>query len=127
MSTAAHPSPSRSHGPAVREITLSVVTSIDNQPTVVASVPAVYPDDPVRFVPALPGDKVKVEMQINRDTGERDTPFSDDGKPLFLIENSQPHKAEKKGRFVFSCTIIRDGKEIGWGNGGGGEIPIPPH
>lgn len=126
MSTAPHTSPSQSRGSAVRDITLSVVTSIDNKPTVVASVPAVYPQDPVRFVPALPGDKIKVEMQINRDTGERDTPFADDGKPVFLIDNSKPHKAEKKGLFVFNCTIIRDGNEIGWGDSGGGEIPIPP-
>ncbi|MGE5321264.1 MAG: hypothetical protein ACM3SW_00270 [Actinomycetota bacterium] len=126
MSTAAHPSPSQSHGPAVREITLSVVKSIDNQPTVVASVPAVNLHDPVRFVPALHSDKIKVEMKINRITGEPDTPFADEGRPVFLIENSKPHKAEKEGVFVFNCTIIRDGEEIGWGKSFGGEIPIPP-
>lgn len=124
MSSAAHPISSR--GPAAKEITLSVVTSINNEPTVVAEVPPVNLHDPVRFVPALHSDKIKVEMQINQDTGQRDTPFSDQDGPVFQIGDSQPREAQKEGLFVFNCTIIRDGQEIGWGTAAGGEIPIPP-
>jgi hypothetical protein len=129
MSSAAHPNPSQSHEPAVRKIILSVVPSIDNKPTVIASVPDVELHEPVSFVPALATDKIRVEMLINQDTGKSETPFLDssdhNSKPLFLIEDSKPHKAEKEGFFLFNCTIIRDGKEIGWGKGGG-ELPIPP-
>jgi|SwirhisoilCB3_FD_contig_123_78836_length_3235_multi_5_in_2_out_1_2 hypothetical protein len=127
MSSAAHPTPSQSHEPAVKEITLSVVTSINGEQTVVASVPPVEPHEFVSFVPALPSDKIKVQMLINKDTGEKDTPFvdSDHNRPQFVIEDSKPYKAEKKGFFLFNCTVKRDGEEIGWGNSGG-ELPIPP-
>jgi hypothetical protein len=101
---------------------IRLVLSPDHKAVTPELIPKIFLGDQVRFVASDPHYWVKISIS-GKTPSDPETPF--DENP---IVGSGPHEVKREGVFEFKCLISTDGGAtwIGWENGSGGEIPIPP-
>ncbi|HST79460.1 MAG TPA: hypothetical protein VLN58_13320 [Verrucomicrobiae bacterium] len=119
LSTSPQPNPREE----ARIKVIKLVLSPDHSTVMPERIPDVYLGDSVRFVGNEPGYWVKVSVS-GKTSADPTTPFNENP-----IVGSRAYKVEREGVFEFKCLISTDGGAtwIGWENGSGGELPIPPH
>lgn len=118
LSTAPQPG-AREHG---RTRVVKLVLSPDHKTVHPEQIPDVFLGDYVRFIANDPKYWVKISVS-GKTPSDPETPFLENP-----IIGSGAHKVEKEGVFEFKCLISTDdgASWIGWSNGSGGELPIPP-
>lgn len=118
LSTAPQPNPRDD----ARIKVVKLVLSPDHTAVTPERMPDVYLGDLVRFVANDPKYWVKISVS-GKTPSDPETPFTENP-----IIGSGAHKVEREGVFEFKCLISTDdgASWIGWSNGSGGEMPIPP-
>lgn len=101
---------------------VKLVLSPDHTTVTPESIPKVYLGDYVRFIGSDPDYWVKVSVS-GKTSADPATPFNENP-----IVGNRAYKVEREGVFELKCLVSIDNGAtwIGWENGSGGELPIPP-